>query len=313
MKKKFLLTGLILALTFAQRVCAQSLPQIVKEIPLQSATSSESAESTTAGTLASPSAEVTEKIQEKKDNDLTDTSGRQKSELALFLENNPPSSLSYNNFFQHAIRSAVINGVPANVIVLVLLFPVVATLIAASRHVIGLKGFGIYIPTVLSVAFVSTGILPGIIIFSAISITALFTNRVFKKTKLPYLPRTALLLWTISLGIFALLMLAPFLNLTNLMSVNIFPVLILVLLSENFLDAQSKSKESQAIGLTIETIVLAIVSSWLLNWGLLQKLALKEPELLLLVTALVSVAIGKFSGLRVSERLRFGAIVEEEE
>jgi len=275
--------------------------------------SSESAKSTTSGETTSPSEIVNEKIQEKKDKDLTDTSGKQKSELALFLENNPPSELSWNNFLQHSIRKAVAGGVPANVIVLVLLFPVAATLIAASRHIVGLKGFGIYIPTVLSVAFVSTGILPGLIIFVAISLTTLLTNKIFKKTKLPYLPRTALMLWTISIGIFALLMLAPILNLTNLMSVNIFPVLILVLLSENFLDAQARSKESHAIGLTIETIVLAIISSWLLNWDLLQKLALREPELLLVVTALVSIAIGKFSGLRVSERLRFGAIIEEEE
>ena len=269
--------------------------------------------STISGSLSSPSAEVEEKIQEKKDKDLTDTSGKQKSELAIFLDQNPPQPLSWNNFLQHAIRSAVSSGVPANVIVLTLLFPVAAALIAASRHIVGLKGFGIYIPTVLSVAFVSTGIIPGIIIFAAITIMALVFNKLIKKIRIPYLPRTALLLWTISVGIFGLLMLAPILNVTNLMTVNIFPILILMLLSENFLDAQSKSKESQAVALTIETIILASISSWLLNWDFLQKVALKEPELLLLITALASLIIGKFSGLRVSERLRFRDIIEEEE
>jgi hypothetical protein len=58
---------------------------------------------------------------------------------------------------------------------------------------------------------------------------------------------------------------------------------------------------------------LASISSWLLNWDFLQKVALKEPELLLLITALASLIIGKFSGLRVSERLRFRDIIEEEE
>ena len=44
----------------------------------------------------------------------------------------------------------------------------------------------------------------------------------------------------------------------------------------------------------------------------MQRFALSEPEILLVMTVLLNVLIGKFSGLRVSERLRFGAIIEEE-
>lgn len=283
------------------------------EIELIMPNASDSAIATEAGTLASESAEIIEKIQEKKDQDLTDTGSKQISELATYLFQNPPGPLSWNNFLQHAIFRTVSEGVPANIIVVVILFPFVASLIAASRHVIGLKGFGIYIPAVLSVAFVSTGVIPGLLMFVAISSTAFVTSRLLKKTTLPYLPRTALLLWTISIGIFGLLMLAPIIKVTQLMSVNIFPILILVLLSENFLDAQAHSKESQALALTIETIILALIASLLLKWGVLQRFALSEPELLLFLTAVVNIVIGKFSGLRVSERLRFGAIIEEEE
>lgn len=271
--------------------------------------STESA-SSTASAIATTSAQ--EKIQERKDKDITDTGGKQKSELALFLENNPPGPLSWNNFLQHAIINAVEAGMPVNIIVLVLLFPLIAALIAASRHIIGLRGFGIYIPAVLSMAFVSTGILVGLLLFLAISGTVVIANRIIKKTKMPYLPRTALLIWTISFGLFGLFMIAPFVNLTDLMSINIFPILILVLLSENFLDAQSRTKERDAIALTIETIILAILSSVLLGWSPLQRLALSEPELLLVATALLSFVIGKFSGLRVSERLRFRSLIEEE-
>lgn len=287
--------------------------QIAGEIELTIPNSSNSAVATETGTLASESAEIIEKIQEKKDQDLTDTGSKQISELATYLFQNPPGPLSWNNFLQHAIFKTVSEGVPANIIVVVILFPFVASLIAASRHVIGLKGFGIYIPAVLSVAFVSTGVIPGLLMFVAISGTAFVTSRLLKKTTLPYLPRTALLLWTISIGIFGLLMLAPIIKVTQLMSVNIFPILILVLLSENFLDAQAHSKESQALALTIETIILALIASLLLKWGVLQRFALSEPELLLFLTAIVNIVIGKFSGLRVSERLRFGAIIEEEE
>lgn len=261
--------------------------------------------------LASPSAEVQQKIQQKKDEDITETQSNQKSKLVAYLEANPPGPLSWNNFLQHAIQSAVSKGVPANVIVVVLLFPLIAALIGASRHVIGLRGFGIYIPAVLSVALVSTGVIEGLLIFMAIVVVALIARTYLKKTQISYLPRTALLLWTISLGILGLLLVAPYFNFVTLMSVNIFPILILVLLSENFLDALLRTKPADAVALTVETLGLSIISSLILRQEAVQQFALTEPELLVVAIAFIDILVGKFAGLRLSEFLRFRSIIEE--
>lgn len=292
---------LVMGILLASPVAAQ----------ISTETATESATATASASLATPSAEVILKIQEKKDNDITESSGQQKGKLAQYLEESPIEPLSWNNFLQHAIRSAVEEGVPANVIVLVLLFPVIASIIAASRHIIGLRGYGIYIPAVLSVALVSTGILEGLTIFLSIVVTALVTKRLLKQTKMSYLPRTALLIWTISIGILTLLMFAPLLNLVTLMTVNIFPILILVLLSENFLDTLTRTKPADAIALTIESLGLAIVSSFILSFDIVQKSALTEPELVLIVTAAINILVAKFAGLRLSEFLRFRSIIEE--
>jgi len=308
--KQILLAFLVSFALDVTVIRAQELPA-QNEIILLAETASASG-STASATLASPSAEVEQKIQEKKDQDLTDAGGKQKGKLATFLDENPPGPLAWNNFMQHAIRFAVSEGVPANIIVLVLLFPLVAALIAASRHIIGLRGFGIYIPAVLSVALVSTGIFEGIVMFIGIVLTALGAKKVIAKLKLSYLPRTGLLLWTISLGIFTTLVLAPLLNITSIISVNIFPILILVLLAENFLDAQTRTKQSEAIALTLETLGLAFVSGLILKWEPLQKLVLLEPELMFIGTAALNIIIGKFVGLRLSERMRFRSIIEEE-
>lgn len=268
--------------------------------------------STLSGTLASPSAEVVQKIEEETKKDITEPTPEQKSKLARFMEENPPGKLSWNNFIQHAIHSAVKQGMPANIIVLVLLFPLITSLIASSRHIIGLRGFGLYIPAVLAVALVSTGIVEGLVIFIAITATAILAKKIISRFNLSYLPRTAMLIWTISLGIFAILLLAPVLNLVSLMKGNIFPILILVLLSENFIDAQSRTKQSNAIALTTETLVLAFISAIILKWETVQKFALTEPELLIVLTAAINFLIGKFGGLRVTELLRFRSIIEEE-
>jgi hypothetical protein len=267
---------------------------------------------TTSGSLATPSAEVQEKLQERKDRDITETTGEQKGRLATFLDENPIQPLSWNNFIQHGIRYAVSEGVPANVIVLIILFPLVASLIGASRHIIGLRGFGMYIPAVLSVALVSTGIVEGLLIFAAIVLTALATKNILKKAKIAYLPRTAMLIWTISMGLLGLFILVPFLNLSTLIGVNIFPILILVLLAENFLDALLRTKPADAIALTAETLALAFLSSLILQLESLQRFALSEPELLVLAVAFFNILVGKFAGLRLAEFLRFRSIIEEE-
>lgn len=306
-----LVSGLSPSLVYAQN----SLETVDIDVNLEDSNqvSTDEAVATDSTRLASPSAEVEQRIQEKKDQDITESGNIKKSRLAAFLDENPPSELNWFNFVQHSIRYAVSEGVQPNIIVLVLLFPLVASLIAASRHVLGLRGFGIYIPAVLSVALVSTGVLEGIIIFLAIAATALFAKKILKPTRLPYLPRTALLLWTVSIGIFGIILFAPVINLVTLMSVNIFPILILVLLAENFIDAQARSKQTEALSLTIETIALAVIAGYILKWEALQQLALTEPELLIVSVGLLNILIGKFVGLRVSERLRFKSLIEEEE
>lgn len=261
--------------------------------------------------VSSPSAEVIQKIQERKDQDITETGGKQKDKLIAYLEANPPQPLSWNNFVEHILRNAIHQGVPANIVVLVLLFPIIASFIAASRHVIGLRGFGIYIPAVLAVALVSTGVIVGIIIFVAIISVAYLSKRLLYGLNLSYLPRTALLLWMISIAILSVLLIAPTLSLVDLMSLNIFPILILVLLSENFLDAQASTKPSDALALAIETLGLAFISGFILRSETIQRIALLEPELLILGTALFDYVVGKFAGLRITEWFRFRPIIEE--
>lgn len=277
----------------------------------QTATSSDLL-ATDSAQVATAAANIEEKIQERKERDITESTGVQKGKLATFLDENPIEPLAWNNFIQHGIRYAVGEGMPANVIVLIILFPLVAALIGASRHIIGLRGFGMYIPAVLSVALVSTGIQEGLLIFGAIVITALVTKYVLKKARLAYLPRTALLIWTISMGLLALFILVPFFKISSLIGVNIFPILILVLLAENFLDALLRTKPTDAIALTAETLGLAFISSLILQLDSLQKIALLEPELLIIAIAFFNILVGKFAGLRLAEFLRFRSIIEEE-
>jgi hypothetical protein len=165
------------------------------------------------------------------------------------------------NFLKYAIRNAVSAGVPANTIVLLLLLTAVAALIAASRHLIGLKGFGIFMPAALSVAFVAIGPILGITIFIVMIVFSTLFRMVTRrfKLRLQYLPRMAMVLWLWSSG-FWVFVLAPVIKQPDLKNISIFPVLILVLLAEDFSRVQAGKSIKTAINMTFETLILALFS-----------------------------------------------------
>lgn len=307
---KKLLLGLLL-FTLVGGVFAPSL-QAQTGVSLEETVDASPAGEASAGSLASASAEAEQRLQDKKDQDLTETGGEQKSKLAAFLDENPIGPLSWNNPLQHAIRQAIANGLPANIIVLLLLFPLIAAIIAAARHVIGLKGFGVYIPAVLSVAFVSTGIFTGVIVFVAVLIAATIARLVVKRFKLPLLPRTAMLLWVVSFFITIILIASSWLNVTSLLTLNIFPLLIIMLLTENFMSTQLFSSQKEALSITFETLVIAVICAFIINMEAVQQTVLLNPEISLLAVAGLNLIIGRYTGLRLLERTRFQSIIEEE-
>lgn len=301
-----------------QRAEAQvqsNLLNIIQETTLDASASATNSAltATNSGSLASASAVVEQKIQEKKDQDLTETGGKQKSVLAAYLDEHPIGPLSWANPLQHLIRKAIENGLPANIIVLMMIFPMIASIIAISRHIVGLKGFGIYIPAVLSVAFVSTGIIPGVILFLAVLLSAMAVKKIVKKLKLPLLPRTAMLMWGVSITILGLLIVASFLDVSSLISLSIFPILIIILLTENFMESQLFKSQKEAFSIAFETLVIAIFCAFLISWDLVQQFVILRPEVSLLGVAGLNFIIGKYTGLRILEFIRFHAVVKDDE
>lgn len=217
------------------------------------------------------------------------------------------------NFVKYAIRSAVSAGVPANTMVFLLLLPVVSFVIALSRNVVGIKGFGIFLPAALSVTFVAMGPILGIFLFLVITIVSTAV-RIFLRRfniKLQYLPRMSLILWFVAVGVLGVLFLSPVIRNPQLSNVSIFAVLVLTLLVEDFIKVQLGKSIKTALDLTFETLLLAIVSYFVLTFKPLQELALLKPELLLVTVFLLNILLGKYIGLRLMEIWRFRKLLKQ--
>jgi len=215
------------------------------------------------------------------------------------------------NPLKYAIRAAVEAGVPANTIVFLLLLPFIAAVIAATRHLVGLRGFGIFLPAALAVTFVAIGPVIGILLFLVIITTSIVFRFITRKLKIKfqYLPRMAFLLLFVVLGVLGVLFLAPLVHQPDLANVSIFPVLVLVLLAEDFSRVQLGKSAKTAINLTTETLILALLSYLFLTLKPLQEYALLNPEIFLLAVAVGDFLMGKYVGLRLMEYMRFRKLI----
>jgi hypothetical protein len=215
------------------------------------------------------------------------------------------------NFLKVSVRQAVAKGVPPNMFVLILLFPLTAALVAFSRNVMGVKGFGIFIPAAVSVAFLSTGVVVGVILFLSILLAASLARKLISKARMQYFPRMAMMIWAVSLAVFGLLLVSPgFGDWSSLRQVGIFPILLFVLLADPFIDAQIHKSTKTALVMAVETVVLALIAYWVMSSVWLQETVLLQPGLAILSVMLVNYLISRYRGLRFLEMWRFRDILK---
>lgn len=244
--------------------------------------------------------------------DITQKTTEVLGPLELILKNQRLGNVWPQNPVKYAIRGAVSSGVPANTIVLLLLLPFIAFVIAFTRNIIGIRGFGIFLPAALSVVLVATGPIVGLGIFMiivAVSTAVRLTLRKLK-LKLQYLPRMAFILWAVVLGVLGVLFAAPIIKSGDIANVSIFAVLILVLLAEDFIRVQLGKSAKTALSLTFETLVLALISFFFLTLKPLQEFMLLNPEISLIGIAVLDLLLGKYTGLRVMEYYRFRKLIK---
>lgn len=255
--------------------------------------------------MATTSAQI-----ETQEVDLTVPKG-EGDRLIILMESQKVTGWWVTNSLKLAIRKAVSEGVSPNTLVLLFLFPLVAALVAFSRQVVGVNGFGIIIPALLSVAFVSTGGMVGLVLLSFVMLAAIFGRMMIKKIKIPYLPKLAILIWLISLSVLGLLIMSPIIGLEKLMSVGIFPIMIFVLLAETFIEAQITRSVTTSLGMTLETIVLAFIAYKLMSSTWVQNQVLLQPEVSVILILVLDLFIGKYKGLRLLEVWRFRKLLNK--
>ncbi|MDP2837726.1 MAG: 7TM domain-containing protein [Candidatus Moranbacteria bacterium] len=209
------------------------------------------------------------------------------------------------------INFIVASGVPLQTVALLLMLPIVVTLVAFFRQVIGIKAFGIYTPSIITfalLAFDPNGIKYGIAIFIAVIVVGTLSRLLMKKFRLLYLPRVAITVSIVSLAILFILVIGGMTQRTGLAAVSIFPLLIMITQAEKYIATQIEKGSRVALILALETLIISVVGYFLISWHALTTLILQYPWIILF-TFVINFSLGKWTGLRVTEYLRFRKII----
>ena len=209
-----------------------------------------------------------------------------------------------NNFFIQQV-------VPIQTVVLILMLPIIATFIAFLRQVVGIKAFGIYTPLLITFAFLATnGIKYGIVIFVAVILIGMAMRFILKPFRLLYLPRVAIMLSVVAILVLFMLTLGGNFHRTGLASVSIFPILIMITLVEKFIAVQIEKGNQTASILALETLFISIVGFYIASWPILINFLVAYPWAVLL-TIPINIILGKWTGLRLTEYLRFKEVIKK--
>lgn len=222
----------------------------------------------------------------------------------------------------------IANGtVPQATLIMILMLPVIATILGFARHVIGLKSLGLYAPLILTYAYFQLGLTSGkatwggqvwyglklgILLTIIVFVTTYITHIATKKIRIHYFPKIALVLTSVAISTYILIIFADLTDKQTFLNTGFLPIILIASVSEQFVSMLNKKDLDTTLSLSITTMIITAAAFSLIIYKPFQDLIIERPYLLLL-TILANILIGRFTGLRALEYLRFQDILDEEE
>jgi hypothetical protein len=187
---------------------------------------------------------------------------------------------------------------------ILLLVPIGALMICLLRNVVGFPTFGVFMPVLMALAFRNTGLLYGLGIFAGVVLIGYVVRRWINKLRLLLVPRLSVILTLVILFFTAFALIGNRVGLRELMAVGLLPFVILTMTIERFYVIVEEAGAREGLWTAAGSAAVATITHEIIHFEPLQITFFVYPELLFAVAAL-QVLIGRYTGYRVSEFIRF--------
>jgi hypothetical protein len=236
---------------------------------------------------------------------------------ACLAEHRPPAEdgSAGQPFLRRFFESISLYNLPpaeASFVELLLLLPLAALIICVFRNVIGMGSFGTFAPALIGLAFRHAGGLPGLMVFISIVLVGWGLRRVLDRYHLLQVPRIALLLSMIVVILLVAVMIASSNNLSPTRYISLFPMIILTGMIERFWTLEAEDGTLSSFKALLGTVFIAVTISMVLGLRAVAAYLFRYPEALGLIMAVI-LLLGRYTGYRLSELLRFRDLIRPPE
>lgn len=300
---KLFFIGLIVCSGFLLGVANLQAQEAALLMPEDQSTSTESE-----NTVSSTVSHIQEITQEANTKDITKPENlpEKVAILSLFADREV-TNLNPLNFMAYWVQKAVQMGIPANTIFLILLTPLLATIVSFARVVVGIPTLDMLVPIALSFVFIAVGVTVGMLVLGAIILASYFSKITLSRVRVMFYPKRSLSFLFLAIFVFATLTIAVSVGFAQILSLSIFPILVLMLLGDSIVSVQLLKSTSETFAITASTIGVGLVGFALASSETVRDTLILYPEIVFLAVP-INLMIGRYFGLRLTEYFRFNTL-----
>lgn len=191
-----------------------------------------------------------------------------------------------------------------------LMIPIGAFIMLVLRNLVGIKTFGTFMPVLIALAFRDTGVFAGVVLFALVVGAGLLVRFYLERLRLLLVPRLTAVLTVVVLLMALVSVLSNRLGIEVGLSVALFPMVIMTMTIERMSIAWDERGAATALREGIGSLSVAALAYLAMSWPALEHLVFVFPEVLLVMLAL-TLLLGRYSGYRLMELVRFRALAAE--
>lgn len=190
---------------------------------------------------------------------------------------------------------------------LLLLLPLGAAVVVFMRIIIGVRTAGTFMPVLISVAFLQTSLIPGLVSFITVVAMGLALRSYLSKLNLLLVARIATLIVLVIFLISVLSIVGYQLGYSTGMTITFFPMIIIAWTIERMSILWEEEGAREVLIQGGGSLLVAVLSFLLMQWSTVAHLSFNFPELNLVLLALI-LAMGQYTGYKLTELRRFRAM-----
>ncbi len=205
-------------------------------------------------------------------------------------------------------RTLAAAGLSREVVEILLLIPPAFLVTLVLRHVVGLETMGNFLPVLLAAAARQTGLLVALVAIAVVALVAGVGRFSLDSLRILRLPKMGALLTIVVALLVAAAYLGARFDIAAVAHLGLFPIVILTFTVERLSQTLEDDGPKAAVKLLLGTALAISASYVVIAHAAVAALFVAFPELLAVILG-AQIALGRYTGMRVTELFRFRRLI----